>query len=164
MYHCRSSFGLWFRITALQSAVSPDCRTGLTRRFASRLTVLQHSLGHTASGYAIFWSWSTPVLICRSPSLLLPVMWLPNFWIILIISPWVKGQTELSLPCKFFSLRGLELAEGVLTHRQVCATRCWENTKYVSKCPIDDEICLCREVEYRTVRDPTFKCVKQNES
>ncbi|KAA8576042.1 hypothetical protein EYC84_006205 [Monilinia fructicola] len=36
-----------------------------------------------------------------------------------------------------------------------CATRCWENTKYVSQC-MDKNICLCRDAEYQ---NSVFKCL-----
>jgi hypothetical protein len=32
-----------------------------------------------------------------------------------------------------------------------CAVRCWENTKYVSKC-LNDNTCLCNEAKYQNVR------------
>lgn len=35
-----------------------------------------------------------------------------------------------------------------------CAVRCWENTKYVSKC-LNDNTCLCNEAEYQNVSFPS---------
>ncbi|TGO24295.1 hypothetical protein BPAE_0107g00430 [Botrytis paeoniae] len=36
-----------------------------------------------------------------------------------------------------------------------CAVRCWENTKYVSKC-VDKNTCLCQDAEYH---NSVFKCI-----
>ncbi|THV54083.1 hypothetical protein BGAL_0034g00030 [Botrytis galanthina] len=36
-----------------------------------------------------------------------------------------------------------------------CAVRCWENTKYVSKC-VDKNTCLCKDAEYH---NSVFKCI-----
>ncbi|KAF7960521.1 hypothetical protein EAE96_000201 [Botrytis aclada] len=36
-----------------------------------------------------------------------------------------------------------------------CAVRCWENTKYVSKC-VDKDTCLCQDAEYH---NSVFKCI-----
>ncbi|KAF7926612.1 hypothetical protein EAE99_005807 [Botrytis elliptica] len=36
-----------------------------------------------------------------------------------------------------------------------CAVRCWENTKYASKC-VDKNTCLCQDAEYH---NSVFKCI-----
>lgn len=62
-------------------------------------------------------------------------MWNFTFWILVAILRYTIGQAESSQPN--------------------CAIRCWENTKYVSKC-FDDHACLCTETDYQF---SVFQCL-----
>lgn len=57
---------------------------------------------------------------------------------------WTVGQNDPSAPRK----KAFSMAESTLTTRTECALRCWENTKYVTKCS-GDPVCLCSDPNYQ---------------
>lgn len=63
---------------------------------------------------------------------------------------WTAGQISMLAPGKH-STQTLSIPSYTL---QGCATRCWENTKYVSKC-LDDNLCLCNEDNYQNASSRT---------
>lgn len=64
----------------------------------------------------------------------------------------VVGLKTLESPGNSFSLPPFVLARTTLIRELGCASKCWDNSKYVSTCVQANEIqCLCEDAEFQSV-------------
>ncbi|KAH8667429.1 hypothetical protein BGZ60DRAFT_564639 [Tricladium varicosporioides] len=63
-------------------------------------------------------------------------MWSLFFWLLLALFSVTEAESDSSTPA--------------------CAFRCWENTRYTTKCTISDLACFCRDVGFQ---NSVFQCI-----